>query len=249
MRGAHTIYRCRRNASTQKAKGVNEMPQLIDQTAVLSMIDTAKEKWTDNPEIQMDGHIAAMNDLRGAIAALPAAPMGVKAIAQRVRATLNSQPHSMAYGVSAEFLLDILASLEPVPAPMLGDAPVWKSLNLYNPDEEELVQVLCRVLPDIAGEFPRSSDFPISSGDHAVGDLFVSIGFRGDDGNWSVAGWDMTQDCFTDARLFKVLAWQPLAGTSEDGYPRTPLGKAMRHADGAGVGPAALAALQEKGGA
>jgi hypothetical protein len=106
------------------------------------------------------------------------------------------------YGRNAQ---DAIAAL---PAAPMG---AWKDIADYDEDRDQLVQVLCRVLPDIAGDFPRSSDFPISSGDHAVGDVFVSIGFCNDDGHWAVAGWDMTQDCFTDASLYEVLAWQPLA--------------------------------------
>lgn len=99
--------------------------------------------------------------------------------------------------------------------PQLERLPTnWRPLHEYvpaNPDCE-LVQVLCEVIADENNEIDH-----ISSGDHAVGDQFVSIGVLAPDVNvygvpeWLVAGWCMNQDCFTDARCFKVVAWQPLA--------------------------------------
>ncbi|MEM9717332.1 MAG: hypothetical protein AAF826_12530 [Pseudomonadota bacterium] len=49
-----------------------------------------------------------------------------------------------------------------------------------------------------------------------TGDKFVSVGFmlavpEDLDQPWSVAGWEMTQDCWIDARRFRVIGWQPLA--------------------------------------
>lgn len=93
----------------------------------------------------------------------------------------------------------------------------WKSPGLYDQTIDDLVQVLCEVLPDAEPEdgFTRSCLLGISSGDHAVGDNFVSIGFKmalpDDDQEWSVAGWNMEQDCWEDARRFRVIGWQPLA--------------------------------------
>lgn len=81
--------------------------------------------------------------------------------------------------------------------------------------EMDLVQVLCRVLPDDPGDPPRAVNLAVSSGDHGVGDPFVSIGWRGDDGEWFVAGWNMAQDCWQDARCFKVVGFQPLAPIPE----------------------------------
>ncbi|MCA1241836.1 hypothetical protein LC092_05265 [Stappia stellulata] len=76
-----------------------------------------------------------------------------------------------------------------------------------------LVQVLCEVTQPTTSDFPRACEMPISSGDKGVGELFVSIGFRDDPGNWLVAGWDMMQDCWTDARCYLVKGWQPMAST------------------------------------
>ena len=95
---------------------------------------------------------------------------------------------------------------------------MWKDPGLYDSTNDELVQVLCEVLPEAAPDdgFTRSCHLPVSSGDHAVGDKFVSIGFMLDcpddlEQPWSVAGWEMTQDCWTDARRFRVIGWQSLA--------------------------------------
>jgi len=82
-----------------------------------------------------------------------------------------------------------------------------------HPDaERELVTVLCKVLPAAdGGAHVRSSDLSVSSGDFATGDHFVSVGFV--DGNnytaagWFVAGWDMNQDCWTDAPLARSHVW------------------------------------------
>jgi len=52
---------------------------------------------------------------------------------------------------------------------------------------------------------------PVSSGDHGVGDRFVSVGWKDDEGEWHVAGWDMNQDCWTDARCFDLIGWQPMS--------------------------------------
>ena len=86
----------------------------------------------------------------------------------------------------------------------------WKDPKEYRIDDD-LVQVLCEVTQPQTSDFPRSCEMPVSSGDHGVGDRFVSIGHANDDGEWFVAGWEMTQDCWTDARCFIVHGWQPLA--------------------------------------
>lgn len=113
----------------------------------------------------------------------------------------------------AQLIRGSLAALEPLPK--LERMPTnWRPLHEYDPANPdcELVQVLCEVIADENNEIDH-----ISSGDHAVGDQFVSIGFLADDAyiagvpDWLVAGWCMNQDCFTDARCFKVVAWQPLA--------------------------------------
>jgi hypothetical protein len=87
----------------------------------------------------------------------------------------------------------------------------WKSTYEYQ-IENNLVLVLCQVTkPTPANpEFARACELDISSGDHADGEKFVSIGSRDEDGEWFVAGWDMTQDCWTDARCFTVLGWQSM---------------------------------------
>lgn len=91
----------------------------------------------------------------------------------------------------------------------------WRHPATYNP-EVDLVQVLCRVLPDDAcGAATRSCDLAVSSGDHATGDLFVSIGHANYEGEWFVAGWNMAQDCWQDARFFEVLGWQPMPEAQE----------------------------------
>ena len=93
----------------------------------------------------------------------------------------------------------------------------WRDIALYDKTTDDLVQVLCRVTkPTFANpNFPRACELPISSGDDAEGDLFVSIGFllaEPIDGQpWSVAGWNMSQDCWQDAHCFEVIGWQPLA--------------------------------------
>lgn len=89
----------------------------------------------------------------------------------------------------------------------------WNKPDDYN-IEHDLVQVMCVVTQPQTSDFPRSCELPVSSGDHAVGERFVSVGFRNHQGDWCVAGWDMTQDCWVDARCFTVEAWQPLAEDS-----------------------------------
>ncbi|MDW3181763.1 hypothetical protein [Roseobacter sp.] len=91
----------------------------------------------------------------------------------------------------------------------------WLDPLLYS-DTDDLVIVLCRVTEPQISEFPRACELPVSSGDHAVGDLFTSIGFKlampeDLDNEWSIAGWNMTQDCWEDARCFEVIGWRPLA--------------------------------------
>lgn len=95
---------------------------------------------------------------------------------------------------------------------------MWNAPDTYTEDRDDLVQVLCEVLPDEVPEdgFKRACHLAISSGDHAEGDQFVSIGFKHaacdeHEGEWFVAGWNMTQDCWTDARCFRVLGWLPMA--------------------------------------
>lgn len=91
----------------------------------------------------------------------------------------------------------------------------WNDPNEPPSDPGTNYQVLCQTLSDIVDPVPRSCHLAISSGDHAEGDLFVSIGWPDENGDaesgWFVAGWDMTQDCWTDARRYKVLGWKPLA--------------------------------------
>ena len=85
----------------------------------------------------------------------------------------------------------------------------------HAPTNDDLVQVLCRVLSDEVADPVRSCHLAISSGDHAEGDLFVSIGHYSEAGDgeraWFVAGWDMAQDCWMDARRYEVVGWQPTA--------------------------------------
>lgn len=96
---------------------------------------------------------------------------------------------------------------------------MWRDL-IDLPKEDGLVQVLCQVMPDAEEEPVRSCHLAVSTGDHATGDLFVSIGYpvfddeldNAEDG-WQVAGWCMTQDCWMSARRYAVLGWQPLAST------------------------------------
>lgn len=95
----------------------------------------------------------------------------------------------------------------------------WREPSEYTPGDD-LVQVLCRVLPDKPHEgIPRASNLGISTGDVPVGSLFVSMGFPDQAGDvesgWFVAGWNMAQDCWQDARCFEVLGWQPLALASD----------------------------------
>jgi hypothetical protein len=92
----------------------------------------------------------------------------------------------------------------------------WKPTSEYQ-IEDDLVQVLCvATTPWPADpEFPRACELGISSGDHADGEKFVSIGSRDEDGEWFVAGWDMTQDCWTGARCFSVLGWQAMPSATE----------------------------------
>lgn len=86
----------------------------------------------------------------------------------------------------------------------------WRAVKDYQAFDDDLALVLCRVTLPQTSEFPRACEMPVSSGDHAVGDVFISIGHANDEGEWFVAGWDMVQDCWTDARCFDVLGWQPL---------------------------------------
>ena len=91
----------------------------------------------------------------------------------------------------------------------------WRHPGLYT-DAEDLVQVLCEVTEPSLSEFPRACELPVSSGDHAVGQRFVSVGFvlpipDEHQNLWSVAGWNMAQDCWQGAHCFEVIGWQPLA--------------------------------------
>lgn len=90
---------------------------------------------------------------------------------------------------------------------------IWIDPSRYT-DNCDIAQVLCEVTEPNISQFPRSCELPISSGDHAISDKFVSIGWRDDDGEWFVAGWDMTQDCWTDARCFVVRGFRPMADAS-----------------------------------
>ena len=94
----------------------------------------------------------------------------------------------------------------------------WEDPATCKPDYD-LVIVLCEVTRPQTSEFPRACEMPVSSGDHAVGDSFVSIGFMPHEPelegrDWSVAGFEMMQDCWTDARCFKVIGWKPLPDTA-----------------------------------
>lgn len=90
----------------------------------------------------------------------------------------------------------------------------WRDPSEYadyvNNNADELVQVLC----EVASVDDEGWDH-ISIGDHAVGDMFVSIGLRlideRDEWPWDVAGYDMYHDRFTQARGFRVIGWQPLS--------------------------------------
>ena len=86
----------------------------------------------------------------------------------------------------------------------------WNDPKKYDL-RNDAVQVLCEVTQPQTSDFPRACEMPISSGDHGVGDRFVSIGWRDDEGDWHVAGWDMMQDCWDDARCYIVHGWLPLA--------------------------------------
>ena len=87
----------------------------------------------------------------------------------------------------------------------------WLNSEKYNELEDDLVQVLCVCTPIAISGFPRSCDFPISSGDHGAEEHFVSIGFYSKELGWQIAGWDMNQDCWTNAQHFRVIGYQPLA--------------------------------------
>lgn len=91
---------------------------------------------------------------------------------------------------------------------------IWKFTSSYRVSDD-LVLVLCKVTPPETSDFPRACAMPISSGDHGVDDLFVSIGHANEDGEWWVAGWDNMQDCWTDARCFKVIGWERLPETTD----------------------------------
>jgi hypothetical protein len=86
----------------------------------------------------------------------------------------------------------------------------WRPLTEYEPSMQ-LVQVLCKVTEPELSEFPRACELPISAGDYGIDDMFVSIGWQDEDGIWFVAGWDMMQDCWKDAKCFKVKSFQPIA--------------------------------------
>lgn len=92
----------------------------------------------------------------------------------------------------------------------------WRNPSEYaayvDNNGDELVQVLCEVVDD-----PNNVWDHVSIGDHAIGDRFVSLGFYTDgipdehNNVWSVAGYDMYHDRFTEARGFRVIGWQPLS--------------------------------------
>lgn len=85
----------------------------------------------------------------------------------------------------------------------------WNDPDTYDV-VSDLVLVRCVVTAPELSDLPRACELPVSSGDHAVGGTFISIGHANHDGEWFVAGWDMAQDCWTDARCFRVTGWQPL---------------------------------------
>lgn len=111
-------------------------------------------------------------------------------------------------------LLDAKAPVQSKPEVRMYDT--WLDPELA-PFDSENVQVLCRVLADAVANPMRSVHCAVSSGDHAEGDLFVSIGWRDEnfeaESGWYVAGWDMAQDCWTEARRYEVVGWLPLAST------------------------------------
>ena len=87
----------------------------------------------------------------------------------------------------------------------------WQNPKLYEESRDNLVQLLCIAIPQIFSGFPRECDFPITSKDHVNDEPFRTIGFKNQEMEWCIAGWDITQDCWTDARYIKVLGWQPMA--------------------------------------
>lgn len=101
----------------------------------------------------------------------------------------------------------LVIAYQSTPTDPVRDAAPWLDPEEYNVCTDEVVQVLCRGTQPQTSDFPRACEMPISSGDHGVGELFVSIGWRDHEGEWFVAGWDMMQDCWTDARCFEVLGW------------------------------------------
>lgn len=87
----------------------------------------------------------------------------------------------------------------------------WQAPELYNESEHDLVQLLCIGVTQVIRGLPRACDLPITSGYHSDDEPFTTIGFKSQEMGWCIAGWDMTQDCWTDARHIKVLGWQPMS--------------------------------------
>lgn len=119
---------------------------------------------------------------------------------------------------------------------------LWRDPSEYaayeNDNGDQLVQVLCEVVNIDSEGWDH-----VSIGDHAVGDKFVSIGFVSDDVDmvdgelvpgWLVAGWNMSQDCFTDARGFHVIGWQPLASATSPLSAEGPVDQEVQPCGGCG---------------
>lgn len=100
----------------------------------------------------------------------------------------------------------VQAESGPAPSENCG----WRPLSEYDVYTDDLVLVRCRVTEPETSELPKACELPVSSGLYGVGDIFTSIGHANEDGEWFVAGWDMTQDCWTDARGFEPIEWRPL---------------------------------------
>ena len=111
-------------------------------------------------------------------------------------------------------LPEAAAFFRPIADRLDGVKVLWRAPETYS-DTDDLVLVLCQVTLPETDDFPRAGEMPVSSGDHAVGEMFISIGHANEDGDWYVAGWDMNQDCWIDARCFVVKGWQPLGTAAQ----------------------------------
>jgi hypothetical protein len=168
-------------------------PTVLDGSAHMEIMGAGEwVRWDDYERARADGYADGVRDAAGCI---------------------PSQHDLMDREGDRQRILALAPASPAEPAQVVREA--WTQISDVLPERDEMVQLLCRVLPEPSGAQVRSCELAVSIGDYAERDLFVTIGYRCEvfpgAPEWEAAGWDMAQDCWTSARLFSVEAWQPLA--------------------------------------